>query len=229
MSHLSSYSKYTISIKEIVGTLKIDLGLKNYPIYDESHREELNKRIIDHYWEREIGQETIQSFYHNLNVKMNEIMPYYNQMYESESVDFDPLNNIKIDETYKSKTHNSSEGGSTAESSGTNDQTNKTQAHVVGLESGYPQENSGGLDTRYKTGGTKSDTTGEDVISDKTSNKGSTTNRDSGETTQEWSRHEEGSSAGLPFSRAIAQWREIMLNIDMQIIEELDELFMQIW
>ena len=49
------------------------------------------------------------------------------------------------------------------------------------------------------------------------------------ENKETYTRKTEGSSAGLPFSNAIAQWREIMINIDMMIIEELEPLFIQLW
>lgn len=39
-----------------------DLGLKNYPIFSESHRQELNEKIVNHFRYREIGYETITQF-----------------------------------------------------------------------------------------------------------------------------------------------------------------------
>jgi hypothetical protein len=47
--------------------------------------------------------------------------------------------------------------------------------------------------------------------------------------TETYTRLQEGSSAGLPYSDAIKQWRNIMVNIDMMVIDELEQLFMQIW
>lgn len=48
---------------------------------------------------REIGFETPQMFNFYINRTLNEIMPYYNQLYETTILDFDPLSNYKIDET----------------------------------------------------------------------------------------------------------------------------------
>lgn len=67
------------------------LGLADYPIFNESHRSVLNNKIIRHYYMREIGVETMELFRWFMRVKMNEIMPYYNQLYESELIEFDPL------------------------------------------------------------------------------------------------------------------------------------------
>ena len=63
-------------------------------------------------------------------------------------------------------------------------------------------------------------------------NSNSTTSQNfsnSGNTTESYVRKTLGSSAGLPFSKAIKQWRDIMINIDMQIINELKNNFMLIW
>lgn len=67
------------------------LGLADYPIFDESHRTVLNNKIIRHYYMREIGLETVELFRWFMRAKMHEIMPYYNQLYNSELIKFDPL------------------------------------------------------------------------------------------------------------------------------------------
>ena len=69
------------------------LNLNDYPIYDEDYRQVLNNKIINHFYLREIGAETPDRFNFYLGRKMQEIMPYYNQMYKSELLEFDPLAN----------------------------------------------------------------------------------------------------------------------------------------
>ena len=61
----------------------------NYPIWDESYRAVLNEKIKRHYYFREIGQETPGRFKFYLDTKMNEIMPYYNQLYETTLKNYD--------------------------------------------------------------------------------------------------------------------------------------------
>lgn len=67
------------------------LALDDYPIFDESHRNELNNKIIEHYWFDEIGMETPDRFNHYLHSTMNEIMPYYNELYKSVAMEYNPL------------------------------------------------------------------------------------------------------------------------------------------
>lgn len=91
-------AKYTVTIYELMQS-GWDFNLKNYPIWSEQYRQTLNKKILDHYMFREIGFETPQMFNFYINRTLNEIMPYYNQLYETTILDFDPLSNYKIDET----------------------------------------------------------------------------------------------------------------------------------
>lgn len=95
-------SNYTTELRYLIDT-NFDLGLKEYPIFDESYRNVLNNKILQHFRFREIGFETAELFKYYLNVKMNEIMPYYNQLYKSELIEFNPLYNTELEETYKNK------------------------------------------------------------------------------------------------------------------------------
>lgn len=73
---------YTVTVRDLIGN-GFDFGLKDYPIYDESYRTELNNKILNHYLMREIGQETPELFKIMLNNTMNEIMPKYNLLYQA--------------------------------------------------------------------------------------------------------------------------------------------------
>lgn len=68
----------------------------NYPIFDEDYRSILNIKILKHYYTREICEETVGLWQLRLNTLMNEIMPYYNKLYESELLKFNPFYNIDI-------------------------------------------------------------------------------------------------------------------------------------
>lgn len=72
------------------------LGLDSYPIYEESHRAKLNSMICDHFYMREIGAETVALFRLFVRRTMNEIMPYYNELYRSLDLDYDILSEIEV-------------------------------------------------------------------------------------------------------------------------------------
>ena len=86
-------SKYTTELRYLIEN-NFDLGLDDYPIFDESYRQLLNDKIINHYYFREIGMETAELFKRYLNQTMREIMPYYNQLYKSELLEFNPFYNV---------------------------------------------------------------------------------------------------------------------------------------
>lgn len=82
-------------IDAIIDSSKGNIFDFDYPIFDEAYRGVLEKKIIRHYYTREIGAETFGLFQLYLSDKMNEIMPYYNQLYASEllSKNINPLTN----------------------------------------------------------------------------------------------------------------------------------------
>lgn len=95
-------SKYTTEVRyicenyagldESVGLSRIDEVLDeatpkvfdfSYPIFEEAYRRPLERKILSHYYTREIGYETVGRWKLALRNKMNEIMPYYNQLYKA--------------------------------------------------------------------------------------------------------------------------------------------------
>lgn len=88
-------------IDEVVSATADDI-LGEYPIFDENYREVLNTKIIKHFYTREIGFETVGLWKFHLNNKMNEIMPYYNKLYKSELLDFNPLYDVDLSTQHSS-------------------------------------------------------------------------------------------------------------------------------
>lgn len=104
-------ANYTIELGQLVNR-GYPLALNDYPIFDESHRDVLNKKIISHYFFREIGAETPDRFNWYLRTKMHEIMPYYNELYKSELIDFDPLETFKYNENVSGTKNQKEQGNS---------------------------------------------------------------------------------------------------------------------
>lgn len=66
------------------------------PFFDESYRSVLCQKILKHYYLREICCETVGIWKLWMNERLETIMPYYNQLYESELIKFDPLNDVNL-------------------------------------------------------------------------------------------------------------------------------------
>lgn len=72
----------------------------DFPIFDESYRNVLCTKILRHYYTREIGFETVGLWKLKLQTKLTEIMPYYNKLYESELLRFNPLYDVDLQTTH---------------------------------------------------------------------------------------------------------------------------------
>lgn len=66
----------------------------SYPIFDAEYKPVLETKILKHYYTREIGEETVGLWKLRLNARLNEIMPFYNKLYESELLAFNPLYDV---------------------------------------------------------------------------------------------------------------------------------------
>ena len=223
-------SRYTIELRYLIEG-NYDLGLKDYPIFDESYREQLNNKIIQHYYFREIGFETEALFKNRLNQKMNEIMPYYNQMYESSKLKIDPLSTIDLEEVFSRKSKTTGEGTSSTSGTGNNTNNfNSTDATDYGKISKFsdiaqaqttPNEI---LNDKYLTSATVDD--GQDKNTNTGTNTSQTESTTSGTSTDKRNLDEDTTASE---SELLNMYRETFLNIDMMIIDDLDELFLGIW
>lgn len=113
------YDSETYTLRDIVEGMGYDLGLTDYPIFDESYREHLNSAIIEHFWYRRIASDTPSIFIFYLNRKMRENMPTYNAIYkrmQAEKIDPLATNQGWTESQSNTATHSDEKGdsGSTA-------------------------------------------------------------------------------------------------------------------
>ena len=64
--------------------------------FDESYRSVLCKKILKRYYTREIGCETVGLWKLWMNERLESIMPYYNQLYKSELIEFNPMYDVDL-------------------------------------------------------------------------------------------------------------------------------------
>lgn len=87
-------SKGYADVDEVISKSRQKVFDFSYPIFDEAYRPVLETKILLHYYTREICEETVSLWKLRLKSKMNEIMPYYNKLYESELLQFNPLYDV---------------------------------------------------------------------------------------------------------------------------------------
>lgn len=248
-----------LSVSEILDKARSKIFDFDFPIFDESYRNVLEDKILKHYYTREIGLETVGLWKLKLDTKMNEIMPYYNQLYKSAVLEFNPLYDVdlttdyqKVDNGNNDKTSEFSESGSsgeTGEGSGS-DTVSSTIADAKKNDhwdyySDTPQGGINGLsNNNYLTNarhitddgtGSTSTTTGNNTNSneyERNSNNEKSGNSSSNEViknVEDYLHHVKGKSGGVSYSKLLAEYRETFLNIDMMIIGELSDLFMNVY
>jgi hypothetical protein len=190
------------------------IGLDDYPIYDEKDRIPLNRKIIRHYWNREVGQETLSMFRFAMSRTMHEQMPYFNQLYLSTKLEFDPLSTYDL-QTIRDGTatdHTVRNSTSDVNSTGTGTSRAVSSTTPQTMLAGRKDYATSATDTNSKNAsGTKSD-------SDDTST--STSNSD--DTSRTVGR--QGSASAL-----LTAFRSTILNLDMNVIDALGDCFMLIW
>ena len=191
-----------------------DLNLNNYPIHDEAYRNVLNKKILNHFRFREIGSETPDLFKHHLNQLMDEIMPYYKEIYsyQNDMLQKDIFENYEQSETFDRTTSGNSESESTSQGNGKNKaifndtpQGEITEQEIENYE--------------YATSVTLSDAENSNTVNDSSvlSN------------TESYVKNMSGSIGARYKPEVMGIFIDKLMNIDMEIISKLEILFMQIY
>lgn len=196
----------------------------DFPIFDEEYRPELCKKILRHYYTREICCETVGRWRLFLSDKMKNIMPYYNQLYKSELLKIEPLVSVN-----RNVSHNGS-GSETkiTKRNGTNNSHSITEGSTDtwSYYSDTPQGNIDGLDSNeYLTNATHN------VGTDGTSStlEGTTSDNETGTGNRSDSYIDKVLGYEGNQSEMLLKFRETFLNIDMMIIDELKDLFFTLW
>jgi hypothetical protein len=111
-----------------------------YPIWNDGYRRILEKKIIMHYFNKEIGFETVALWKFYLEERLNLIMPYYNQLYTTIAKEYDWMNNYSMSEDYDKEGSNTNNTNSEANGSNkyedSNDSNTKTDTHSDTSEKG---------------------------------------------------------------------------------------------
>lgn len=285
------------SVNEVIALARPKIFNFSYPIYDESYRNILETKILKHFYTREIGLETVGLWKLKLDTKMNEIMPYYNQLYKSALLEFNPLwtddyqtlHNRKIDGINENNGFSTSSANSSEKTDGTitNDETalnstkdketldqtkntdsissdertedntsrdkyadtpqgalsdleadkyltnarkitddNKSKENRVDLNEEKLQGNN------EKTSDSSNVKSSNNVIDTNKINDSSTVNNAMNTNTfnnvEDYLEYVQG-RRGKDASELILKYRKTFLNIDMQVIDDLEELFLHLW
>lgn len=212
----------------------------DFPIFDENYRQVLCRKILKHYYTREIAHETVGRWKLALNAKLNEIMPYYNQLYKSELLEFNPFYDVDLTR--------SRNGSGTSNRTSNNTETNSGTSKNV--SSGSGTSNTDTLNRFSDTPQNSMDTQGiADSVPLTTVTKVNEDNITTNESTDTLTRNDTKTGNGTEninntdkyietvkgkqgtenYSSLLKKFRETFLNIDMMIIDDCSDCFFTLW
>ena len=219
-------SRYTVELRDIVENTSReeveaffeDYNLEDYLTEQEIavinergtwSKEKLAAKIVDHYYTREIGLETVGLFKLKAKVAMQEIMEEKLPLIYSAAIKYDPLVNVDYVEDYDSASSNNQAGRSTGTSSGLNVNSDTPQGQISKaniLAGSYASS----------TGANENESTSEDISNSNGS--------------QTYTKHVKGNSGvSATAQKMVQQYRENIIMIDRDIIKDLASLFMGIY
>lgn len=142
----------------------------DFPMYDENYRLPLERKILRHYYTREICAETVGLWKLWLNDKLNMIMPYYNQLYASADLEFNPFHDVDVTTEHTKENEGTSNGTTTTSETRTGTGTEVTDRDVdEGIDHTGTITDVGGGNIETKGSGTIQDS-GSNVTSSDNSN-----------------------------------------------------------
>ena len=230
-------SKYTMELRELFTPIKYSPPLytkdevegffKDYELSDFLtseqieviedagiwNKDKLAKMIINHYYMREIGQETIAQWIHTVKYTMEELMEEYLPLIYSSSIMYDPLVNVDFTETFSRTANVDNTGASVSNTS--------NSGNSIGINSDPPQgriskQSILGGDYATSTAGTETEST-----------IGNRTDTTSGSDSQEeYTKRVKGNSGvSATAQKMVEQYRDNIRAINREIIEKLELCF----
>lgn len=207
-------SKYTLELNQIVNSVDFTLFDFNYNLYDNELKSAFEKKFIDHFYFYEIGLTPIARFKKALQIKLNDIYPYFKQLYQTElrCNDIDFMLNKDLKEQYtRELTGNSSVNQSS---------TSTTNDTSLNINNDTPQNKIDDLD-QFMTSASKN--------TDNSTMNSSGTNNAENNSTETYSLVSQGNIGVTSSAELLEKWRSVLINIDQLIFEECNDLFMLIY
>lgn len=208
----------TIELRTILNSPYFEVFDFDYEFYSKSQilKENFEKKFLQNYYFNEINSETVHRWKWMLKNKLDLIMPYYKQLYETElrckNIDF--MLNKDYEETFEREVTSDSQ----AENISGSTTTGKTLSKGSSLNNGL---SSVSLENKSLTN-----------VSENTDNGSNTSNSKSVGNDKQKEINKligKGNIGTTSSGQLLESWRNVLINIDQQIIDELFELFITVY
>lgn len=231
-------ASYTIELRnvcEIYGRPEVEKWFKDYELADfltpeqiETiekfnvwSKEKLAKKIVDHYFMREIGFETPALFKHYAVVTMQEIMEEYLLKIYTKFLEYDPLSSVDYVEEYKREIE------SNAENQGTSNSNSQNNASGINVSSNTPQ---GQINKQEVLNGKYASNVGASETESKIQDETTTKNQGNSKTIEKYTHSMKGDNGVIVTNQyLVREFRELAKSFDLEIIEKLNTLFMGLY
>lgn len=230
----AGFRESTSNYMEVINKSYDKIIFPETQLYDPAYAPILFKKILRHYYFDEIGHETAGQFIFRLNTKLDEILPYYNRLYESAALEFNPL--YDVDYTITGNREDNNTANRTRTDNLKSKRTDDLKSHSESLDwdtySDTPEGSLSGVNNNsYLTTARKldSEADGTNTGTQTMDNTGTQKNDDIIHNLNEYYEHVVGKRGGADYSDMLLKFRETFLNIDMLIIDELRSLFMGVY
>ena len=232
---MASYTMQLRKVIEYFGREEVENWFKDYDLshyltptqieqitkFNVWSKDRLAEKIVDNYYMREIGFETPALFKHYAKIEMKKIMERYLPKIYSNFLEYDPLSNVDFTETYTREI-----SGETA-NSGSSNSTSQNNSSGLNVNSDTPQ---GQISKQAILSGSYASQTNASETESEIEDNTTTENQGTSNTIETFTRHEEGDNGVIITNqRLVKEYREIIVAIDEEIINELNCLFMGIY
>ena len=214
-------SRYTTSFRSLVegGFVtrdEIENIFKSYNMLDYLTPEEIDvintrgtwtpsklaKKIVDHYYLKDLGFETYAMFKHYAKIQMEEIMESKLPLIYSSAIKYDPLVNVDFTETLEREVNGTSSATGNGSGLVVNSDTPQTNINKTSL-----------LNGSYASSTSANETT--------------TSSSDNSSSDENYTKRVKGNSGvSATAQKMVEQYRDNIRAIDYEIIKELNDLFM---
>ena len=227
-------AKYTIELRKVCDLYTrevVENWFKSYELsdfltpeqisliqkYNVWSKEKLAKQIVDHYYMREIGFETPALFAHYAKVTMNELMESYLLKIYTKFLEYDPLSSVDYTEEYTREIN-------TDQKSKTNGNSNSNSSSLS-INNNTPQKR---VTKQNLNDGLYASNVNQTEIEDNTENNQNA--EGNSKTIEKYTHSMKGDNGVIVTNQyLVREFRELAINFNKEIIEELNTLFMGLY
>ena len=226
-------AQVTVELRNLLQT-DFELFDFNYQFDDLVFKKELEEHVIQYFYDYEIGQETPDIFKRKFKARWMRIIGYYNTLYNTTLLEYDPLTNYSLNEAMEQLSTSNSEGTSTSVhntvTTGENTGSESGEGQTNEKASDYPQQaiTAGNYLSGEKFGTFSDSKTNSNFSESNVDDSGSITNANNQESNTSYQKTIEGIT-GISYQDLIKKQRDLIIRIPDMVCQEMKPCFVLVY